>query len=72
MKTSSPAGDSLERLAEGWLAYHRAAETEQQGVLRMPESDELLEFVIQMDNLVRKEPGNSVACNSDGLHAMPQ
>jgi hypothetical protein len=56
MKTSSPAGDPLERLAEGWLAYHRAAETAQQGVMKVPESDEHFEFVIQMDNLVRKEP----------------
>jgi uncharacterized protein DUF6869 len=48
--------DPLQRLVEGWLAYHRAAQTGEIGLVKMPVSDELFQFVIDVDDLVRDDP----------------
>ncbi|MBS0339349.1 MAG: hypothetical protein JSS56_02415 [Proteobacteria bacterium] len=48
--------DPLQRLVDGWLAYHRAAETAESGVVKVSASDELFQFVIEVDDLVRTDP----------------
>lgn len=45
--------DNLQDLVDGWLAYHRAAKTDELGVVAMPKSDELFQFVIDVDDIVR-------------------
>ncbi len=56
MNAVLPETDPLQRIAEGWLNYQRAAQFGPEGVVKMPVSDELFEFVEQVDELVRKEP----------------
>lgn len=48
--------DPLQRLIDGWLAYHRATKTGEIGVVKMPVSDELFQFVTNVDDLVRDDP----------------
>jgi hypothetical protein len=48
--------DPPQLLIEGWLAYHRAAQTGETGVVKMPVSDELFQFVVDVDDLVRDAP----------------
>jgi len=47
--------DSPKRLVDGWLAFHRAVQTGELGAM-MPVSDELFQFVIDVDDLVRNDP----------------
>jgi hypothetical protein len=56
MKAVSYGSESLHRIAEGWLAYQRSAQTGPSGVVQLPPSDAHFEFVEQVDELVRSEP----------------
>ena len=65
--------DLLQGLVDGWLAYHRVAQTDQPGVVEMPASDELFQFVIDVDDIVRSNPEQAwlliqlifAACSND-------
>ena len=48
--------DPLKRLVDGWLAYHRAEQSGELGVVKVPVSDELFQSVIDVDDLVRNDP----------------
>ena len=48
--------NNLQVLVDGWLAYHRAAQTDHLGVVEMPVSDELFQFLIDVDDIVRSKP----------------
>lgn len=49
------AVDPLQALANDWLAYHRAMQTDQPGLINMPTSDELFQFVIDVDDIIRSD-----------------
>jgi len=65
--------DALQVLVDGWLAYHRAAQTDHFGAVEMPASDELFQFVIDVDDIVRSNPEDAwiliqlifIACRGD-------
>lgn len=48
--------DPLQRLVEGWLAYHRAAQFGAGDEVNTPISDAMFQFVIDVDDLVRDDP----------------
>lgn len=48
--------DPLQCLVDGWLAYHRAAQSRQLCAIETPVADELFQFVVDVDNLVRTDP----------------
>lgn len=56
MKNDLPAAEPLQRIADGWLAYQRTTEVNSRGAVVKPAGDDLFEFVVKVDDLVRKEP----------------
>jgi hypothetical protein len=65
--------DSLQRLVAGWLEYNRTAQVSELSLGKSTASDELFQFVIEVDDLVRNDPERAwlviqlifVACRTD-------
>lgn len=51
-----PTAEPLQRIADGWLAYQRATKVDSHGTVVKPAGDDLFEFVVKVDDLVRIEP----------------
>jgi hypothetical protein len=48
--------DTLEQLADGWLTYHRAAQTFEVNSVKSEVPEELFHFFLDVDELVRGNP----------------
>jgi hypothetical protein len=56
MENDRLPAETLQRIADGWLAYQRASQVDSQGSIVKAADDDLFDFSMKVDDLVRREP----------------